>query len=135
MSLILKFSLETLAQLKAQALVRNLNFDAYLQHLLEKDAQEIAVEKTRLEVIKLLHKHLDCLEIDDNSADRSTVQLLLKEESVHKGEYAWQVWVYPSREPRRWEYLYEEMAIIAENIAEETGHNLTIRCDDPLVDV
>ncbi|WP_395089890.1 hypothetical protein [Armatimonas sp.] len=126
---------ENRARLTRQAGIRNLDVDTYLEQLLTQDAEAIAVEKTRLEVIKLLHKHLDCLEIDDNSADRSTVQLLLKEESVHKGEYAWQVWVYPSREPRRWEYLYEEMAIIAENIAEETGHNLTIRCDDPLVDV
>jgi hypothetical protein len=120
-----------LMQLETQASIRSLSLNAYLQRLLEKDAQEIAIEKTRQEVILLLHQHLDDVEIDDNSGDGSTIRILLREESVYRGEHAWRVWVRPSREPRRWEYIHEKLAIIAVTIAEETGHNLVIHCDDP----
>jgi hypothetical protein len=128
----LELSSETLMQLQAQASTRNLSLDAYLQRLLEKDAQELALEKTRGDVIKILHQHLDDVEIDDRSENGSTVRILLREESVYRGEHAWRVWVCPSREPRRWEYIHEELAAIAETIAEATGYNTVIRCDDPL---
>ena len=118
-------------QLERQASIRNQDVDTYLAYLLAQDAEAIVAEQTRREVIQMLHRYLDCLSVDDGSKDCSPIRLTLREESVRKSEYAWLVYVIPSRQPRRWEYIHDVITQQVQAIAEETGLNAVIRVEDP----
>ena len=89
------------------------------------------IEKSAEEVSAILHQYIDEVQIDDRSPDTIPLRVLLDEESIHRAAYAWQATVRPSRMPRRWTYLYEEIGIITEELLAKTGLNVFFTVDDP----
>lgn len=87
-------------------------------------------EMTREEVLETLQKYLKDVRVNDLQSGAPEITFTVGVSSLHKSEFAWRVQLYPSREPRRWSYVYEELAVLEETIAEETGLNLFITVED-----
>ena len=87
-------------------------------------------EATTQEVIDIVHENLDAVEVADKTTN-APIRFSVPNDSVKRGEYSLQVRVRPSREPRRWAYLYDELAEIAVAIGEKTGLNIVFTADDP----
>jgi hypothetical protein len=90
---------------------------------------------TAKEVLITLQKYLADVWVDDKTLDALPIRFHVVENSLHKSEFAWRVRLSPSREPRRWTYVYEELALLEEKIAEEAGVNLFITTSDSAVAV
>lgn len=88
-------------------------------------------EKTTEEIMDLVHAELDTVEVDDKQPNAAPIRVFVQDNDVAKSPYSWRVSVRPSREPRRWSYLYEELAIASENIADKTGVNVVFTALDP----
>jgi hypothetical protein len=87
-------------------------------------------EMNRTEVLTTLQKYLADVRVNDLTSGAPEIVFAIDEPSLHPSEFAWRVQLLPSREPRRWSYVYEEIAILEETIAEETGLNLFITVVD-----
>ena len=90
------------------------------------------MDRTEQEVLQIVHEHLDDVEVDDKIKDASPIRFSVLDESVKRSEYAWWVQVRPSREPRRWHYLYDELAEVGVDISYSTGINIFFTTLDPV---
>lgn len=88
-------------------------------------------EATTQEVIDIVHENIDAVEVADKTPN-APIRFHVLNDSVKRGPYSWYVRVRPSREPRRWAYLYDELAEIAVAIGEKTGLNIVFTADDPM---
>ena len=86
---------------------------------------------SRLEVLSLLHAHFDSLETDDRQVDGTLIRYQVLEETVRCGDYAWHGIVAISREPRRWAYVHEDIAVELQAIREKTGVNIFLTAEEP----
>lgn len=91
------------------------------------------IEKTVEEITTILHKYLDEVQIDDRQPNAPLLRLLLQGSSVRRDAYSWKATVYPSRTPRRWTYLYEEVGVITEELLAKAGLNVFFEVGEPLV--
>ena len=80
----------------------------------------------------MAHAALDNVEVDDRMPDAPPIRVAVQDDNVERSTYAWRVAVLPSREPRRWSYLREELAIAAGDIEETTGVNIIFWSLDPV---
>ena len=74
------------------------------------------MERTANDVQAIVERHLNLAKIED---PEGVITLQLDPAFIVKEPYAWHVGVRPSREPDRQWRFYEELAIIAVNIAEQ----------------
>ena len=91
------------------------------------------LEKTNEEIAGLVHAALDTVEVDDRSPNAAPIRVFVQDNDIARSDYSWRVAVRPSREPRRWSYLYEELALASENIAEKTGVDVVFTALEPVV--
>ena len=87
-------------------------------------------EMTHEEVLATLQKYLKDIRVNDLQSGVPEIVFAVDASTLHKSEFSWRVALHPSREPRRWSYVYEELAILEETIAEETGLNLFFTVED-----
>ena len=81
------------------------------------------------EVQAIVERHLSTAHVED---PEGIITLQLDPEFIVKEPYAWHVGVRPSREPDRQWRFYEELAIIAENIAEQDQLEVHLIPGEPL---
>lgn len=75
------------------------------------------MERTKDEVTAIARTYLSQMHVGDISA-------ALDETYIARTDFAWHVGVRPSRYPARMYYLYDELAAVAEEIAEKEGINV-----------
>ena len=83
------------------------------------------------DVLALLHSYFDKLETDDRQMDATPIRYRILEDSVRRGDYAWHGTLALSREPRRWAYVHEDIAIALQEIREKTGVNVFLTAEEP----
>ena len=87
------------------------------------------MDRTANEVQAIVERHLSTAHIED---PKGTITLQLDPEFIVREPYAWHVGVRPSREPDRQWRFYEELAVIAENIAEQDQLEVHLIPGEPL---
>lgn len=88
-------------------------------------------EISRPEALALLHSTFDNLETDDRQPNAPPIRYRLMEETVRRTDYAWHGTLALSREPRRWAYVHEDIAIALQEIREKTGVNAFLTAEEP----
>ena len=84
---------------------------------------------TKYDVQAIVEYHLRQTQVED---PEGIITLQLDPSLIVKEPYAWHVGVRPSREPDRQWRFYEELAIIAENIAEQDQLEVHLIPGEPL---
>lgn len=87
------------------------------------------MERTANDVQAIVERHLNLAKVED---PEGIITLQLDQTFIVKEPYAWHVGVRPSREPDRQWRFYEELAIIAENIAEQNQLEVHLIPGEPL---
>jgi len=87
------------------------------------------MDRTANDVQAIVERHLSQAKVED---PEGVITLQLDPEYIVKEPYAWHVGVRPSREPDRQWRFYEELAIIAENIAEQDQLEVHLIPGEPL---
>jgi hypothetical protein len=87
------------------------------------------MERTANYVQAIVERHLNLAKVED---PEGIITLQLDPTFIVKEPYAWHVGVRPSREPDRQWRFYEELAVIAENIAEQDHLEVHLIPGEPL---
>jgi hypothetical protein len=87
------------------------------------------MNQTADDVRAIVERHLTLAQVEDPDG---VITLRVDPAYIVREPYAWHVGVRPSREPDRQWRFYEELAIIAENIAEQDRLEVHLIPGEPL---
>lgn len=82
------------------------------------------MEVAKNDVVAIARTYLNDVRLDD-------ITVAVDPSYIERREFAWHVGVRPSRYPARMYYLYDELAMVAEEIAEKEGLNVFFVVGEP----
>ena len=83
------------------------------------------MDKTKDEIAAIARRYLTAIQIGDITVGLDTTY-------IQRREFAWHIGVRPTHYPARMYYLYDELAAVADTIADKEGVNVFFVVGQPL---